>query len=73
MVLLEKGKALGQLDSNAVGQVRDDVGLHQLAEELLLLGYVVCPGLWGCKGTQSETRRLSDECRSGSTTLFSSA
>lgn len=31
------------VNSDAVGQVRDDVGLHQLAEELLLLGNVVCP------------------------------
>ena len=34
------------VNSDTVGQVCDDVGLHQLAEELLLLGYVVCPRLW---------------------------
>lgn len=31
------------VNSDTIGQVCDDVGLHQLAEELLLLGYVVCP------------------------------
>lgn len=33
------------VNSDAVGQVCDDVGLHQLAEELLLLPDVVCPRL----------------------------
>lgn len=41
------GRSVGQsgVNSDAVGQVCDDVGLHQLAEELLLLGDVVRPGL----------------------------
>lgn len=34
------------VNSDTVGQVCDDVGLHQLAEELLLLGYIMCPRLW---------------------------
>ena len=33
------------VQSDALGQVADDVGPHQLAEELLLLGYVVSPRL----------------------------
>lgn len=39
------GWSVGRSDvnSDAVGQVCDDVGLHQLAEELLLLGDVVRP------------------------------
>lgn len=36
----------GGVNSDTFGQVCDDVGLHQLAEELLLLGDVVCPRLW---------------------------
>lgn len=32
-------------NSDPVGQVCHDVGLHQLAEELLLPGDVVSPGL----------------------------
>lgn len=31
------------VNSDTIGQVCDDVGLHQLAEKFLLLGYVVCP------------------------------
>lgn len=28
---------------DTIGQVCDDICLHQLTKELLLLGYVVCP------------------------------
>lgn len=31
------------VNSDTVGQVCDNVGLYQLAQELLLLGYVVRP------------------------------
>lgn len=41
------GRSVGGLgvNSDAVGQVCNDIGLHQLAEELLLLGDVVRPRL----------------------------
>lgn len=37
------------VNSDTFGEICDNVGLYQLAEELLLLGYVVCPRLQGEK------------------------
>lgn len=53
------GRSVGGsgVNSDAVGQVCDDVGLHQLAEELLLLGDVVRPRLRG-GGTRAKWSQL---------------
>lgn len=45
------------VNSDAVGQVCDDVGLHQLAEEFLLLGDVVSPRL----RESGQTAKLDEE------------
>lgn len=44
------------VNSDTVGQVCDDVGLHQLAEEVLLLGDVVSPRLGEAEGQESGRR-----------------
>lgn len=53
------GRSVGRLrvNSDAVGQVCNDVGLHQLAEELLLLGDVVRPRLQGYDKSKETTKR----------------
>lgn len=58
VVRREKAEDCGVgVNSDTVGQVCDDVGLHQLAEELLLLGYIMCPRLWENDKNKQESDR----------------
>lgn len=50
-------RPMAGVNSDAVGQVCDDVGLHQLAEEFLLLGDVVSPRL----RESGQTAKLDEE------------
>lgn len=48
-----RGRLWVGVNSNTTGEICDNVGFYQLAEELLLFRYVVCPRLWERKKTNS--------------------